>query len=135
MQTFKSSGIGAVFQMNCQKLFYNRTFTELLYWKKRSRLLQRKKLLKMKIKKTPSLVSFLFIIVVQLSHLRNMFVCLQLETADTINVVADALQGSLLSGVNKFPETFFFTSLPKKDTMQNWKKKKMLKNNYKYHVI
>lgn len=48
-----------------------------------------------------------------------MFVCLQLETADTINVVADALQGSLLSGVNKFPETFFFTSLPKKDTMQN----------------
>ena len=73
----------------------------------------------MKIKKNPSLVSFLFIIVVQLSHLRNMFVCLQLETADTINVVADALQGSLLSGVNKFPETFFFTSLPKKDTMQN----------------
>ena len=95
--------------------------------KKRLRILQRKKLLKIKIKKTPSLVSFLFIIVVLLSHLRNIFVCLKLETADTINVVANALQGSLLSGVNKFPEFFSFTSLPKKKYHAKLKKQENAK--------
>ena len=52
-----------------------------------------------------------FVVVIQFSYLENTFISLKLEIINSINMFTHALSNSLLGGVSKFSEMFFFALL------------------------
>ena len=52
-----------------------------------------------------------FVVVMQFSFLENTFISLKLEIINSINMFTHALASSLLGGVSKFSEMFFFALL------------------------